>query len=108
MYSYGILLLEMLTGKRPTEDMFSDGLSLHNFSKMALPERVMEIADSSLIEESDEGRMKHFLTSIPRIGVACSEESASDRMDIKDVVIQLNIIKEVYVGGWNPSINRNE
>ena len=108
MYNYGILLLEMLTGKRPTEDMFSDGLSLHNFSKMALPERVMEIADPSLIEESDEGRMNHFLTSFARIGVACSEESASDRMDIKDVVIQLNIIKEVYVGGRNPSVNRNE
>ena len=89
----------MLTGKRLAEDMFSDGLNLHKLSKVALPEGVMEIADSNLInEESDEGRMKHFLTSIARIGVACSEESASNRMGIKDVVIQLNIIKEVYVG----------
>ena len=110
VYSYGILLLEMFTGKRPTEHMFSDGLSLHTFSKMALPERVMEIADSNLFRESDEaisnvenqreteGRMCYCLVSIARIGVACSEESASDRMDIKDVVMELNIIKEVFLG----------
>ncbi|KAL6343151.1 hypothetical protein AAG906_020940 [Vitis piasezkii] len=110
VYSYGILFLEMFTGKRPTEHMFSDGLSLHSFSKMALPERVMEIADSNLVGESGEainnianhgdveGRMQHCLASIARIGVACSEESPGDRMDIKDVVMELNIIKEVFLG----------
>ena len=110
VYSYGILFLEMFTGKRPTEHMFPDGLSLHSFSKMALPERVMEIADSNLVGESGEainnianpgdveGGMQHCLASIARIGVACSEESPGDRMDIKDVVMELNIIKEVFLG----------
>ena len=86
VYSYGILLLQMFTGRRPTESMFSDGLNLHTFSKMPLPEHIMEIADSNLFRESDEaisnvgnqreteGRMCHCLVSIARIGVACSEE----------------------------------
>ena len=114
VYSYGILLLEMFTGKRPTDPMFSDGLSLHIFSKMALPERVMEIADLNLVRDSDEGikdgenrdemegRMNHCLTSIARVGVACSEESPGDRMHIKDVVMELNVVKEVFLGGRNP------
>ncbi|XVF24082.1 hypothetical protein REPUB_Repub13aG0096500 [Reevesia pubescens] len=38
VYSYGILLLEMFTGKRPTDEMFKEGLSLHNFVAAALPE----------------------------------------------------------------------
>lgn len=57
-YSFGILLLEMFTGRRPTEDMFMDGLSLHNYVKIALPEQVWKIVDASLlpreIEENKE------------------------------------------------------
>ncbi|KAA8538460.1 hypothetical protein F0562_027994 [Nyssa sinensis] len=54
VYSYGILLLEMFTGKRPTDEMFSDGLNLHNYVKMALPERVEVIADPILIQQGEE------------------------------------------------------
>ncbi|XP_026405465.1 probable LRR receptor-like serine/threonine-protein kinase At3g47570 [Papaver somniferum] len=52
MYSFGILLLEMFTGKRPTDDMFKDGLTIHDFCKMhELPERVEEVIDSRLLLE---------------------------------------------------------
>ncbi|TQE11926.1 hypothetical protein C1H46_002560 [Malus baccata] len=50
VYSFGILLLEMFTGKRPTDKMFGDSLNLHNFVKMALPGRVTEIADAPLLQ----------------------------------------------------------
>ncbi|KAJ8617354.1 hypothetical protein MRB53_013540 [Persea americana] len=54
VYSYGILLLEMLTGKRPSHDMFTNNLSLHQFAKTVLPERVMEIIDNQLLSEENE------------------------------------------------------
>lgn len=40
VYSYGILLLETFTGKRPTSDIFAEGLDLHKFVKNALPEQI--------------------------------------------------------------------
>ncbi|RXI01421.1 hypothetical protein DVH24_014770, partial [Malus domestica] len=49
VYSYGILLVEMFTGKRPTDDMFKDGLSIYHFAAMALPEHVMDVVDPSLL-----------------------------------------------------------
>ena len=49
MYSYGIFLLEMFLRKRPTDEMFKDGLNLHNFAKMALPERLVQIVDPILL-----------------------------------------------------------
>jgi serine/threonine protein kinase len=54
VYSYGILLLEMFTGKRPTDDMFQGTLNLHYFVKEALPNRVVEIADPILFQEREE------------------------------------------------------
>jgi serine/threonine protein kinase len=53
IYSYGILLLEMFIGKRPIDEMFKDGLSIHKFTAMALPEHVMDIVDPFIFFEED-------------------------------------------------------
>ncbi|KAK2983063.1 hypothetical protein RJ640_006450 [Escallonia rubra] len=55
MYSYGILLLEMFTGKAPTDAMFTANFSLHSYVKELLPGQVMEIVDPHIIEEEKEG-----------------------------------------------------
>ncbi|KAM7473918.1 hypothetical protein LguiB_021161 [Lonicera macranthoides] len=50
VYSYEVLLLEMFTGRRLTDDMFKDGLNLHNYIKMALQEQGrMQIMDQTLL-----------------------------------------------------------
>ena len=49
VYSYGILLLEMLTGKRPTNSIYQDSLNLHDFVKAALPEHTIDIIDHFLL-----------------------------------------------------------
>ncbi|KAL0009430.1 hypothetical protein SO802_010932 [Lithocarpus litseifolius] len=49
VYSYGVLVLEMFTGRMPTNDIFKDGLNLHNFVKMALPERLAQVVDPKLL-----------------------------------------------------------
>ncbi|KAK2634190.1 hypothetical protein Ddye_028982, partial [Dipteronia dyeriana] len=109
IYSYGILLLEILTGKRPTNEMFKDGLSLHSFCKMALPDRVMEIADpfllilyEELIGQTNGGKgtvkVSKCLISLVRIGVACSTKTPHKRMGISEIVMELNAIKQAFLG----------
>ncbi|KAG5222760.1 LRR receptor serine/threonine-protein kinase [Salix suchowensis] len=87
-YSYGILLLEMFTGKRPTDEMFRDGSNLHDFAKRAVPEQVNQIADPTLAQEFS-SRILECLNSIFRIGISCSVESPRERMKISDAVAQL-------------------
>ncbi|XP_024169159.1 putative receptor-like protein kinase At3g47110 isoform X2 [Rosa chinensis] len=107
VYSFGILLLEMFTGKRPTDHMFCDGLNLHNYVKTALPKRVADIADSLVlqggkinVEESHNRsslraqKIEGCLTSIFGIGVACSVESPTTRKDINDVASELHSIRD--------------
>lgn len=110
VYSYGILLLEIFTGKRPTDEMFNESLDLHQFAKMALPERVMEIIDQSLVSieveslnESNnhiiaKNRLEMCLISTIRVGVACSMISARDRMEIGDAMVEMQGIRDLYLG----------
>ena len=58
VYSYGILLLEMFTGKIPTDNMFHDSLSLRDFVKETLPEQIIDIIDPVVLGER-QGRKKH-------------------------------------------------
>ncbi|XP_022747840.1 LOW QUALITY PROTEIN: receptor kinase-like protein Xa21 [Durio zibethinus] len=97
VYSFGILLLEMFTGKRPTNEMFEEVFNLHNFVVAALPERVIEIIDPKLLQDRvRRGNDKHLqcLNSIFEIGVICSVESPSERMDMSDVVTKLCSIRD--------------
>ncbi|XP_077230239.1 receptor kinase-like protein Xa21 isoform X2 [Tasmannia lanceolata] len=112
VYSYGILLLEMFTGKSPTDNMFTDGLTLIHFAKMALPDRVMEIIDPQLFSEEVQvtnnsnnedhsnmrNRMHNCVVSMFRIGVSCCAESPRDRMEMGDVVKELHVTRDLYHG----------
>ncbi|XP_022760827.1 probable LRR receptor-like serine/threonine-protein kinase At3g47570 [Durio zibethinus] len=98
VYSYGIILLEMFTGKRPTDDTYKEGLNLHNFVKEALPGRVAEITDPILLgeairEETINDRVIRCLNSIFEIGVTCSNELPKKRMNMSDVAAQLISIR---------------
>ncbi|KAJ4844100.1 hypothetical protein Tsubulata_106490, partial [Turnera subulata] len=100
-YSYGILLLELFTGKRPTHDMFKDGLNLHEFGKVALSEeeRLPYILDPMLFQETFGGnmnrnkRVKDCLIGIFEIGVCCSIEFTEGRMNMRDATTELMSIR---------------
>lgn len=106
VYSFGIVLLEMFTGKRPTYSGFNEGLNLHSYVKVALPQRIEEVLDPALIVATAESKAatkakvdqeRECLISIMRVGVACSMESRNERMDIADVVKELRLIKEIVL-----------
>ncbi|KAI5669816.1 hypothetical protein M9H77_19669 [Catharanthus roseus] len=124
VYSYGILLLEMFTGKRPTDEIFINDLNLRNYVKQSLTEEglVEEILDHFLssrdevediieVESHQHGSTNaNFLRgnsyrileidcifSILKVGLKCSETSPNDRMDMNEVTRQLQHVKDVFL-----------
>ncbi|CAM8958319.1 unnamed protein product [Rhodiola kirilowii] len=106
MYSYGILLLEMVTGKKPIDEIFKDGLNLHNFCKLALSESTLtDVLDPCLLTElyaiansqmHDDVvlKMRECTAALADIGIGCSMESPDERMDIAHAVKELHLIKK--------------
>ena len=112
VYSYGILLLEMFTGKRPTDNMFHNSLSLRDFVKETLPEQIIDIIDPTVFGERQKGerrmndtcngnrngsfKIHECLILILGIGVACSTKISRKRMNINAIVVELLSIRQNF------------
>ena len=125
----------MFTGRRPTNEMFKDGLNLYDFVKEAIPTRLLQIIDPSLLPragaveaaiEPDNGngiveeeeinnenhrqltpKMQNCLVSVLQIGLACSVESPHDRMNMMDVTRKLHLVKADFLEGPRTRVQLN-
>ncbi|CAL1363826.1 unnamed protein product [Linum trigynum] len=118
VYSYGVLLCEVFTGKRPTDVMFKGGMNIHTFVRTALSEKLMaQVLDPVLINELPLGQATPFdaisssntqetkkkkgkileevLISILEIGVVCSSDSPNERISIGEIVTRLVSMKNL-------------
>ncbi|KAL9162563.1 hypothetical protein ABFS82_07G099000 [Erythranthe guttata] len=100
VYSYGILVLEMFTNKRPTDDSFMDGVNLRNFVEAALPDCVMEIVDPLIRigPRQNNSKFEDCMCSIMSIGLSCSMEMPRERKPMTDVVNELHKIQKELCG----------
>ncbi|CAM0913652.1 unnamed protein product [Alopecurus aequalis] len=105
-YSYGILLLELFTSKRPTDGEFLQDLNIHRYVDMALRDQDINMVDTRLLSspwegtkttsppESDTEMRTACITSVLHIGILCSKEIPTDRMQIGDAKRELLAIRD--------------
>ncbi|XVE51480.1 hypothetical protein DITRI_Ditri02bG0044500 [Diplodiscus trichospermus] len=95
VYSYGILLMETFTRKKPTDEIFSSEMSLKDWVKKSLSDAIIDVSDANLLTRDEE----HFIakvncvSSIMGLAVDCTAESPEERKNMKDVVTILKKIK---------------
>ncbi|XP_057489614.1 probable LRR receptor-like serine/threonine-protein kinase At3g47570 [Actinidia eriantha] len=107
VYSFGILMLETFTRRRPTEDMFRGDLSLNQWVTNSFPQELTKVLDSNLLRdigiigedsssEIDENSsdIEKLLVSIFHVALQCLKESPEERINTRDVVVQLKKIKK--------------
>ncbi|KAL8102855.1 hypothetical protein AgCh_027397 [Apium graveolens] len=99
VYSYGIFLLEMLTGKKTTDPMFHKGFTLQNFVSGALRDGVKEIIDLVNLNEltrHDAAQSDNCLSMLFNIGVKCALECPQFRPDISDILTVLEKVRIIF------------
>uniref|UniRef100_A0A1J3JRL3 non-specific serine/threonine protein kinase n=1 Tax=Noccaea caerulescens TaxID=107243 RepID=A0A1J3JRL3_NOCCA len=93
IYSYGVILLEIITGKRSVEPEFGEGKSIVDWvrSKLKTKEDVEEVLDKSMGRSCSITReeMKQML----RIALLCTSRSPTDRPPMRDVLLFLQEAK---------------
>ncbi|KAJ7959262.1 Receptor-like protein kinase [Quillaja saponaria] len=124
VYSFGILLLEMFMAKKPTEDVFQEGLNLEKFASAVHENQVLSIADPRLFIDtecqtqgsvtshsggSDSSNRTFSHTDVNynwlenneaaveaaiRVGLSCSVYSAKDRISMREALTKLMEIKK--------------
>ncbi|KAJ1266529.1 hypothetical protein BS78_08G158500 [Paspalum vaginatum] len=111
VYSYGIIILEMLTGKCPTDEIFTNGLNLHKFVENAFPQNIGEVIDPSIIPSFEHGDVDNNLDlgtnataggvercvlHLVKVGLSCCVETPKDRPTMQDVYGEVIGIKEAF------------
>uniref|UniRef100_A0ACD5V6J1 Uncharacterized protein n=2 Tax=Avena sativa TaxID=4498 RepID=A0ACD5V6J1_AVESA len=113
VFSFGIMLLEVFTGKRPTDPMFVGESSLRQWVLQAFPAKLIDVLDEKLHQGEQMSQAFHhqtlttspssssiaygsFLVSTFEMGLECSSDSPNQRPSMSDVVTRLKSIKKDY------------
>ena len=104
----GSCLLEVFTGRRPTDPMFVGTMSLRQWVLEALPGRLADVVDDRQLRgeiviqgdlESNKTaslESEMALLSLLELGLACCSELPAQRTEMNDVVTKLKSIRKDY------------
>lgn len=102
VYSYGVVLLEIITGKNPVDPSFPDGQHVVQWVRDHLKSKKdpVEILDPKLQGHPDT-QIQEMLQALG-ISLLCTSNRAEDRPTMKDVAVLLREIRQEPIGGGDP------
>ena len=124
VYGFGILLLEMIIAKKPTDSMFQEGLSLNKFISEVHQSKILDIVDPRLFKDNESltrssstsystggesssnnnnnnnigFRGVECVAAMVRVGLSCAAHSSKDRFTMREALSKLQEIKRCSSG----------
>ncbi|XP_048435863.1 putative receptor-like protein kinase At3g47110 [Pyrus x bretschneideri] len=102
VYSFGIVLMETFTKRKPTDEMFDGEMNLKQWivDSLFLNAAIDEVLDADILGTEEDGDFlsrRDCLSSVMRLALACTAALPGERINMKDVAITLTKIKTKYL-----------
>ncbi|CAJ1938263.1 unnamed protein product [Sphenostylis stenocarpa] len=105
VYSFGIVLMELLSGKSPTDECFTGGLSIRRWMHSALKDKTVEAIDPQLVNlilhddpsEGPNNLQVCCVDAIIGVAISCTADNPYERIGIRDAVGQLKATRDTLL-----------
>ncbi|CAO2205633.1 unnamed protein product [Urochloa humidicola] len=111
VYSYGVMLLEMITGKSPLEQSFGGDMNLTRWVRDHFPHQAHHVIDKRLISattdaisegvqqerETENLLLNCLLVPMMEVGLSCVAQSPDERSSMRDSILRLKKVKKTYL-----------
>uniref|UniRef100_A0A0E0L8R4 non-specific serine/threonine protein kinase n=1 Tax=Oryza punctata TaxID=4537 RepID=A0A0E0L8R4_ORYPU len=102
VYSFGVMILELITGKRPTDVIFNEGLTLHDWVRRHYPHDVAAVVarswltDAAGVAAEMDGAAVGYnvVAELIDVGLACTQHSPPARPTMVEVCHEIALLKE--------------
>ncbi|XAR68921.1 Non-specific serine/threonine protein kinase [Bertholletia excelsa] len=96
VYSFGILMLEMFTGKRPTDEMFTEEMDLQRWVSTGLPHCLADLAGHELLGKEGDSISADCLVGILKIGLKCAVKPPDVRPTMREVSMMIEDVRAEF------------
>uniref|UniRef100_M1BVY0 non-specific serine/threonine protein kinase n=1 Tax=Solanum tuberosum TaxID=4113 RepID=M1BVY0_SOLTU len=99
VYSYGIMLMEVLTKRRPTDEVIcNENLDMRKWITQSFSGTMMDVVDANIFSEEEQVTSKSeiCIASMIELALDCTTEMPESRITMKDVVKRLTKIKNTW------------
>ncbi|XP_050148380.1 probable LRR receptor-like serine/threonine-protein kinase At3g47570 isoform X2 [Malus sylvestris] len=97
VYSFGIVLMEIFTKRKPTDEMFVEEMNMKQWiTNLLIQDAIVDVVDANLLEKEanhDFVRKGDFLSSVMGLALACCRESPHERITMRDAAAILSKMK---------------
>ncbi|KAH0747981.1 hypothetical protein KY290_027213 [Solanum tuberosum] len=95
VYSFGILMMETFTRKKPSDDTFTGEWSIQRWVSDSFPGEIHKVVDSNLVQPGDEqiDAKMQCLLSIVELALNCTLVTPDARIGMKDALSKLKKIR---------------
>ncbi|CAL1358676.1 unnamed protein product [Linum trigynum] len=101
VYSFGVLLLEIITGRRPTDVLFHEGSNLHEWVKSQYPHKLSPIVEQAILRyaamalpSSLNSVWEDAILEMIDLGLMCTQYNPSTRPTMVDVAHEMGKLKD--------------